>query len=162
MSVLARAAGSSALAGLVAALALTGRVLELDEAASDRTRAIILIAFAGAFLAMLPLATIRYWLAARWPGWLVLVLGTLLMAGLFAIAMAGSFAIQNRLIEGHIEEDLITGFRLRSLMWSHIGAVGLFTPTGRTYLLPWPLPLVALAAGLILARTPRLSTERRP
>jgi hypothetical protein len=159
VSLLARVAGASALAGLAAAVVLTARILQLDEAASDRTRTVIAIAFAGGFLAMLPLATFRHWLATRWPGWLVLILGTLLMAGLFTLAMAGSFAIQNRLIEGHIEEELITGLRLRSLLWSHIGAVGLFTPTGQTYLLPWPLPLIAVAAGLILARNPM---ERRP
>jgi hypothetical protein len=154
-----RVAGASALAGAAAALALAARIIELDEAASDRARVVIALAFCGGFLAMLPLAALRQWLARRWPGWLALALGAVLMGALFAPAMAASFALHNRLIEGHIDEDLITGLRLRSLLWSHIGAVGLFTPTGQTYLLPWPLPLIALAAGLILARAPRRSTE---
>jgi hypothetical protein len=139
------------LAGLAASLALAIRIVQLDEAPSDRARAILALAFVAAGLTTAIAALAARLVAARWPGWLRGAVALPFLAAGFAGAMALSFAVHNRLIEGHIDEEALSGIRLRTIVWSHIGAMGLFTPTGRLYLFPWPLPAVAIAGALALA-----------
>jgi putative flippase GtrA len=140
------------------------RIVELDEAPTDRARIIMLLAFVSAGATALAVSTLAWLLASTWPGWLRGLVAAPLLAAGFAVAMPAAFAVHNRLVEGHIDEEALTGIKLRTIVWSHIGAAGMFTPTGRTYLLPWPLPAVALAGAAVLAMGRRGPTHssRRP
>lgn len=152
------------LVGIAGALAMAVRIVELDEAASDRARIVILLAFIGAGTTAFLGALVVHLIAGRWPGWLRGIIALPLIAAGFAGTMALAFAVHNRLVEGHIDEEALTGIRVRTIIWSHIGAVGMFTPTGRNYLFPWPVPAVALAgaAALAIGRRARPVSTRSP
>ncbi|MGL4243721.1 MAG: hypothetical protein ACRCTI_21610, partial [Beijerinckiaceae bacterium] len=102
----------------------------------------------GAMLAALPLALIARLVASGWPRIVRGGLAALWMLAAFVPATMFAFAVENRIIEGHIEADSVLELGARGLFWTLFGGMGLFTPTGLAYLLPWPLAAVALAAGI--------------
>lgn len=157
-----RASGSLpqafALSLIVAAVAAIGVALSiaaLEEPFTDRTFLLLLIAAEGAFGAMLPVAVLALWIATAWPAWLRAILGGLGVGALFLPATLFFFALKIRVIDGRIEADNVTDLQANELFWSMFGAMGMFTPTGLRYLLPWPLIAVGITATLLLYRWPR-------
>ena len=69
------------------------------------------------------------------------------------------FAIKIRIIDGRIEADSVTDLQAEELFWSMFSAMGMFTPTGLRYLLPWPLVAVTLTAAILLYRWPRATAH---
>jgi hypothetical protein len=147
-----------AAAGLGVALLAFGvmslRFVTLEEAANERTLLLLTLTVIAALLAGAATAFVLRWLGRTWPGWLRAAFAAPLVGLLFSGTLAAGFAVHNRVIEGHIEEDAINHRSVRIFVWSHIGAVGLFTPTGWNYLYPWPLPVIALLGGALVAVSP--------
>jgi hypothetical protein len=148
----------------VAATSVLLRIIALEEPVSARTAILALVAAFGAFMTSLVIALLAYWLAARWKPAIRAALASLLIAGGFVPATLFSFAIENRLIEGHVEAESITDLTSIEVFWSMFGAMGMFTPSGLRYLLPWPLLVVALAAAVCFYYWPhsghKTGTER--
>jgi hypothetical protein len=110
----------------------------------------------GLLLLVLWIAALTSWLLVRWLGrlcsrWLPVILASLLVGVallmVFPVVSLAVFAIENRLIEGHVEAGTFSEWRLRRFLWSLIGAMGLFVPTGLRHTLPYP------ALGLAFAGT---------
>jgi hypothetical protein len=139
---------------LVAGVSVLVKALLLEQPLGMRTLILATVAGAGALLAVLPLATLATLVARRWPRWLRGGLAAVWMAAAFAPATMLAFAIENRMIEGRVEADSVTDLGARDLFWSLFGGMGLFTPTGLAYLLPWPLLMVALTAFVCFYRWP--------
>lgn len=104
------------------------------------------VAGAGALMAALPLAGLAQLLSRHWHPILRGGIGALWMATAFVPATMFAFALEIRVIEGRVEADSVTDLGAADLFWSLFGGMGLFTPTGLTYLLPWPLLAVAITA----------------
>jgi hypothetical protein len=130
-------------------------ILQLEEAHSGRLGLVVLIAAAGALLATLPLAASARLLAADWNRALRAGLAALWMGGLFIPAVLFCFAVEIRIIEGHVEAESAFDLAPRELFWSLFGAMGMFTPTGLRYVLPWPAPAVALVAAFCFYHWPQ-------
>jgi hypothetical protein len=144
-------------AGLIAlAASLAGLVVIVvnHEALSDRVWWLALIIAEGAFLSALTVALPLLWLTERWPKWLRGPLAATLTAVGFVPATMFAFAVKIRLLDGRIEDDLLASFDLIEIGWSMFGAMGLFTPRGLVYLVPWPLAAVFLASLLCFWRWP--------
>jgi hypothetical protein len=124
------------------------RVLSIEQPAGPRTALVVLVATAGALLALLPFAGLVAAIARNWRPAVRAALAALWMAAAFAPATMFAFAIENRIVEGHIEADSVLDLGARGLFWTLFGGMGLFTPTGLSYLLPWPLAVVAFACGI--------------
>ncbi len=148
--------------GLVAVVAVAMRILAFEEAASDRTVLLLLIAAEGGVAAMLPVAVLALWIAERWNRVLRAVLGGLAVGGLFIPATLFFFALKIRVIDGRIEADTVTNLRAVELFWSMFGAMGMFTPTGLRYLAPWPVTAVGLAAAILFYFWPRPGLPEHP
>jgi hypothetical protein len=104
---------------------------------------------------MLAITLLAMWTAGAWRPWLRAILGGLAVGGLFIPATLFFFALKIRIIDGRIEADSVTDLHADDLFWSMFSAMGMFTPTGLRYLLPWPLIAVAITATLLLYRWPR-------
>lgn len=141
------------LVAFVAGTAVLARVLQLDEALSVRTLWLGLIATeGGALAAAVPALALA--LIPRGGSRLRGILGGI-VAGLgFIPATLACFAFKIRILDGRIEGDLAEGIVSGDILFSLIGAMGMFTPTGLRYLAPWPLAAVALTAGFIFSRWP--------
>ncbi|MGL5115260.1 MAG: hypothetical protein ACRC7G_13590 [Beijerinckiaceae bacterium] len=154
----------AAIPGVALALALTAAVSMAvaitlrDEAASDRTQLLVAIAAMGAFLAGL-VATFFAFFTRRWPGWLRGPFFGAIAAALFVPATLFCFAVQIRIIDGHIDAESVAQMPVVDLFWSLFGAMGMFTPTGLRYLVPWPVLAVGLVAALIFLRWPSRSSH---
>jgi hypothetical protein len=149
--------GAIVRAGLIALMAsLAGLAVFVlrHEALSDRAMLLALIIAEGAFLSALTVALPVLWLTARWPNWLRGPLSAMLTAVGFVPATMFAFAVKIRLLDGRIEDDLLASFDFVEIGWSMFGAMGLFTPRGLVYLMPWPLAAVFLAALLCFWRWP--------
>ncbi len=144
-------AGLIALAASLAGLAV---VVLHHEALSDRAWLVALIIAEGAFLSALMVGLPVLWITARWPSWLRGPLGAVLTTFGFVPATMFAFAVKIRLLDGRIEDDLLASFDIVEIGWSMFGAMGLFTPRGLVYLVPWPLAVVFLAALLCFWRWP--------
>jgi hypothetical protein len=140
---------------VVAGTAVLAKTLLMEQPLGTRTMLLAAIAAMGALLAALPLAGLAALLTRRWRPWVRGGLGALWMAAAFIPATMFMFAIEIRLIEGRIEADSVTDLSVRDLFWTLFGGMGLFTPTGLHYLLPWPLLAVALAAFACFYRWPQ-------
>jgi hypothetical protein len=132
----------------VAAVSLAIRIVLVDEAASDRTQALVVIAAVAGFLVTLPVAYAAKLWGTRVNRVVRALAGGLLVGGGFAPAMAVVFAVYIRTIMGHIDSEPFSPHWYEELLWSHIGAMGLFTPMAPKYLLPLTWPAVAVAAAL--------------
>jgi hypothetical protein len=146
-----RALGFDAVAlGVVATAAISVflKAMLLEQPAGPRTALVALVAATGALLALLPLAGLALLVARRWRPAIRAVLAALWMAAGFAPGTMFAFAIENRVIEGHIEAETVLELGAQGLFWTLFGGMGLFTPTGLAYLLPWPLAAVALVSGI--------------
>ncbi len=152
---LPQAFGVALAVGVTAALAVALRIVMFEEPVSDRTALLVLIAAEGGFAAMMPVAVLTLWVAERWNRWIRSVLGGLVAGGLFVPATLFFFALKIRVIDGRIEADTVTDLRIGEIFWSMFGAMGMFTPTGLRYLLPWPALAVTIAASLVLFFWPR-------
>jgi hypothetical protein len=154
---------SGAVIGLVSAMAVLAQIIIRDEAASERTQLVVLFAAIAGFAAGMLVSTFGLLVAARWPVWLRAVVAALGIAGLVPLAAMLVFSVHNRIIEGHFEGDLFGGDGLLDLFWSLFGGMGMATPTGQRYLLPWPIVVIGLAALILYAGFPRSrSKESRP
>jgi hypothetical protein len=142
----ARAALLAGLSGVIFAAIIAFRIVQLDEALSERTTSIIIIAAIAGFLTGWFLALVTGWLFWRMPRWLIIVPLLLLLAIALFGAFALCFAIDIRFIHGQLDEAPFTEGWFRELIFSPLGAIGMFLQTGTRYLLPWP---VALGAALI-------------
>ncbi|MGL4636770.1 MAG: hypothetical protein ACRCWF_12380 [Beijerinckiaceae bacterium] len=147
--------GVALLLGCVAVLAVTLRVLFMEEAVSGRTAILVMIAGFGAFMIALFTALLAFWLASRWKPMIRAILAAIIVAGGFVPATLFSFAIENRLIEGHVEAESVMDLTSKEVFWSMFGAMGMFTPAGLKYLMPWPLLAIALAAGICFYHWPK-------
>lgn len=153
-----KAMGCSLAVASVAALAASLTIAGFGEPVSDRTILLTLIIAAGAFMATAFSAFMALGLGALQNRWLSAALGGLWTGAGFIPATLLSFAIQNRLIEGRIETDTILDLNFDHIFWSMFGAMGMFTPTGLRYLMPWPLIGVTLAAACLFFLWPRPAT----
>jgi hypothetical protein len=157
----AAAAGAPRWPGVLLLIVLAGivsvalRAVQLEQPLSVRIGLLALVAGAGALLAAAPLMLLAAWLARRWRPVLRASLAALWMLAAFVPGTLFAFAIENRLIEGRIEADSVADLGARELFWTLFGGMGLFTPTGLAYLLPWPILVVALAAFLCFYRWPQ-------
>jgi hypothetical protein len=144
-----KAAGIGLVIALSTIFAVVARVLQLDEAASDRVQIIILIIGCGAFFAAFITAVFVGRFAMGWPRFLRAILGSIIASSLFIPTVMFFFAFENRIIQGNLEPDAYEIGRWKDLFWSLFGGMGLFTPTGMRYLLPWPLLIIGLTTALI-------------
>jgi hypothetical protein len=140
---------------LVAGASVLTKALLLEQPLSLRTLLLAAVAGTGALLAALPIAGCLAVLARRWRPMLRASIAALFMAGAFIPATMFAFAIENRLIEGHIEAESVTALSARELFWTLFGGMGLFTPTGLPYLLPWPLLAVTATAFVCFYHWPK-------
>jgi hypothetical protein len=138
----------------VAAGAVALKVVLLEQPLGRRTLLLTAVAAGGAILASLPLALLAGMFARSWRPWLRATLAALWMLAGFIPGTLFAFAIENRIIEGHIEADSVTDLGAAELFWTLFGAMGMFTPTGLAYLLPWPVLAVALTAFLCFYHWP--------
>jgi hypothetical protein len=156
-STLPQAFGAALLVAIIAGLAVALRVFGFEEPASDRTLLLVLITIAGGFGAMLVISVLALWIAGGWNRWVRAILGGIGVGGLFIPATLFFFALKIRIIDGRIEADSVSDLRLGEIAWSMFGAMGMFTPTGLRYLVPWPVITVAVLAAVILFYWPRQS-----
>ncbi len=144
---------STVVVAAVAAASVLLRALQLDEALSARVLWLAAIACAGgagaAAVAALPLAIVRR--GGQMPRALA---GAAAVGLIFVPATLFAFAVKIRILDGRIEGDLADGIASGRIVFSMIGAMGMFTPTGLRYLAPWPTAAVMLAAGLAYWRWP--------
>jgi hypothetical protein len=146
---ISESAGIGLIISVLTIFAVILRILQLDEAASDRVQIIILVIGWSAFLAVLITAILVGRFASGWSRSLRAILASIFCCVLFIPIVMIIFAFENRIIEGNLEPNAYEIGRLSELFWSIIGAMGLFTPTGMRYLMPWPLLLLGLSAALI-------------
>ena len=137
-------------AGMAAAFVAL-RIMQLGELWLDRTYWLVTIAAFGAAVGVigtmiaLQLPPMRK--ATRKPGWLIL-LGVTFMAAFMAGMMAG-FCLEFLLISGQFEPNPERPIRGTIVAVTQTGA--LFLISSPTYLLPWPLPLLALFTAALIA-----------
>jgi hypothetical protein len=146
--------GVALLVGLAAAVVMTVRIIELDEAASERAQALVLLSGLAGFAATATVGLPALWFTQGWRGRTRGLVAGPLVAAAFVAAMPFLFAVNMRVLEGHTDSDIGSEGWFREIVWSHVGAMGLFTPTGRKYLLPWPLLAIGVAGGLCFAVWP--------
>lgn len=145
--------GPVAVVAAVAALAVLTRALQRDEALTERVLWLAAIAAEGGALAagFTALALSIFWRGGR----LLRGIAAGLLTGLgFIPATLACFAIKIRILDGRIDGDMAEGIASGDILFSLIGAMGMFTPTGLRYLAPWPIAAVTLAAGLLFWRRP--------
>jgi hypothetical protein len=140
---------------VIGGLAVLAKALSMEQPLGVRTLQLAAVAGAGALLSALPLAALASLVARRWRPWLRGGLAALWMGAAFAPATMFAFAVENRVIEGHVEADSLSDLSAGDLFWTLFGGMGLFTPTGLKYLLPWPAMLVALSAFVCFYHWPR-------
>ncbi len=142
-----------ALIAAIAALAVLARAMQRDEAFTERVLWLAVVAAEGGALAAG--ATAMALTIIRYGSQKLRALGAALLTGLgFIPATLACFAFKIRILDGRIEGDLADGIASGDIIFSLIGAMGMFTPTGLRYLAPWPIAAVTLAAGLLFWRWP--------
>ena len=151
----ARALAAAASVGLAAAIAVGLRALAGDEPLSDRMLQLMLVSAIGGVAAALPAAALLARIGGGWRRIPRALIGGLSTGLLFIPATLAVFAFDIRIVDGRIEGDLASGFASGDIVFSLIGAMGMFTPTGLRYLAPWPLAAVTLVAGIAVSRWPR-------
>lgn len=127
------------------------RIMQLGELWLDRTYWLVALAACGAacgifgirIVLLLPLMG----RASRKPGWLVLT-GLFFMIAFMAGMMAG-FCLEFLLVSGQFEPNPERPIRGTIFALGQTGV--LFLISSPTYLLPWPLPFLALFTTALLA-----------
>ena len=133
-------------------IALLAKIILLDEAASDRTQILLLVIGSSAFLSAFTTALFIVWFASGWNRFVRACAAAFISCGLFIPAAMFCFAIENRIIRGNLEPGAVDDGRIAEIIWSIIGAMGLFAPTGMRYLIPWPMLVMGLVSLLIFYR----------
>ena len=147
----APALGASALA-----FAVGLRILQLGQPLAFRAGAVIVLAAIGGLAGTI---TGQVWAAlagrARLPRAIIAVTVCLVVAGAMAGGMALAFSVHDRLIRWNLDESEGDHAAWMEILWS-LGSGGyVFLTSGWRYLLPWPLPLAALAAAWAVLRSRR-------
>jgi hypothetical protein len=137
-----------------AALAVILRVLWLEETLSARVAMLVIFVAIGAFAVSVLSAVLSLLLTRRWPGLLRATITALVIGAGTLPATMFCFAVHIRLIKGHVEAESVTDLSASDIFWTLFGAMGMFTPTGLTYLVPWPMLAAALAAFALFYRWP--------
>ncbi|WP_349368159.1 hypothetical protein [Salinarimonas sp.] len=156
MSALAAALARGLLLALACGSIAALRILERGEAFSPRTTLVIALFAAGGLLGGAAGALLLRRLRVTRP----LPRTALAAVGGTALVLAATFGVfalyrNLDLLRGTLEQEGLVGFLVHGLLGLTIDAAGAFAVTARPYLLPWPLLATALAAALVLARTPR-------
>lgn len=143
--------GAALLFGLAAGALMALRITLNGEIWLDRTFWLTgLAAFGGLCAAPLTLPIIaRTRLTPAYRA----ILGALLFAALFLLAMGGGVVVEQLFIAGEFEP--YPGRYFRSLFFASTLGFVLFLASSPTYLMPWVLPLLMLGAGAILPRMAR-------
>ncbi len=149
----ARLLGRVAAIAFIAALAVLARAIERDEAVTARVFWLAAIAAEGGAIAACAVALALTVVRSGAPMLRAVAAGLLTGLG-FIPATLACFAVKIRILDGRIEGDLADGIASGDIVFSLIGAMGMFTPTGLRYLAPWPIAAVTLAAGLLFWRWP--------
>jgi hypothetical protein len=146
----------------VAGLAVAVRILEQGEAPSPRTQGLVGLAM-GAMLLVAPVAFGLVEAAlGRWSRSVRFAAAALLTAPGFAGAFYFLFAVPLKFLRLDEEPEFSRpGSLQHEALGRLIDALGLFLVTGAKYLLPWPLALMALTAGLLAAAAPARATRLR-
>ncbi len=134
------------------------RVFDRGEAFNDRTKTLVTLAVIGAALAGAVLFTLAGLVARRWRPFSRLAVGGVLGAGGFAAAFYLAFGIYAKFIGGPDESDIGIdewGPAELHIVGQMIDAVKLYVVMAPRYLLPWPLPAVALLGGWLCAKPMR-------
>jgi hypothetical protein len=155
------ACGIALVIAFTTSMAVLAKIIVLDEATSDRTQILLLVIGSSAFLAAFITALFVVWLACRWNPVVRAVTASLASTVLFIPAAMFCFAIENRIIKGNLEPGAIVDGRIGEIVWSMIGAMGLFAPTGMRYLVPWPLLVMGLMSLLIFYRWPSEGMDQK-
>lgn len=145
--------GFAVVIAAVAAVSVLVRALQLDEAPSQRVFWLTLIAGEGGALAVTASALSLALIHRGGPRVRGLAGGIATGLAFIPFTLA-CFAFKIRILDGRIEGDLADGIVSGEIIFSLIGAMGMFTPTGLRYLAPWPLLAVTLVAGLLFWRWP--------
>ncbi len=139
--------------GLLAGGMMALRIIERNEIWLDRTIWLVGLATLAGMLGAL-ITRIAGRVLLRWPatgGWIKRyprLSAAMLFAGAFMLAMTLAFVLHMVLIGGQIEAREGRPFWAYFLIVAEISA--LFLISCPTYLLPWPLPALMLAAGWLL------------
>jgi hypothetical protein len=134
--------------GFAAAL-MIARAIGYGESWNDRSQNLTIMAAIAGFLAAY--GTIMVLIRSRVQGRLTrAALAGGLFGTLYSASFGLSYVIQNRLIAGHFEPN--PERPALSLMFSSLQTAGMFAISAPTYLLPWMLPALMLAAAVILPR----------
>lgn len=112
-------------------------------------------AVSGFSSAVLTLAALQ-WIASGWPRVSRSIAAGLGFAGGYVLSFALLFVFHNRVIAGQYEPH--PDHPIRSMIFSSLETGGLFLYSFPRYALPWMLPLLMLAAAIVL---PRILPQRR-
>jgi lysylphosphatidylglycerol synthetase-like protein (DUF2156 family) len=139
-------------AALVLAVGL--RILQLGQPFAFRTGAVLVLAAIGGLAGTV---AGQVWTAlagrTRLPRAILAVTLALVVAGGMAGGMALAFSVYDRLILWNLDESEGDHAAWMEILWS-LGSGGyVFLTSGWRYLLPWPLPLAALATAWTVLRT---------
>ena len=136
------------LLGLIAAALIALRIMERGEIWLDRTYWLVSHAALGGLAGA---ALVK--LAQRWITWSFVrknprIIAAMLFAAGFMAAMMAAYVIHYILLTGQIEAREDRPFYAWFWISAEVGA--LFLISCPAYLLPWPLPVMMLAAGWLL------------
>jgi hypothetical protein len=134
--------------GVLAALTLSLRIFERGEIWLDRTYWLTGIAalggLAGAAATRAIWRLLSWKIARRWPR----LVSAILFATAFMVMMTLAYVVHYTAITGQFEPR--EGRPLWAWLWITGEVAALFLISCPTYLLPWPLPALMLAAGWLL------------
>ncbi len=145
MSLLRKSAVSIPLLTTLAALMLSLRVVERGEIWNDRTYWLVGTAAFGGFAGALASRLLLRQRKRRFPR----LVASGVFTGFFMLGMMTAFVAQSLIFSGQFEPhpDRV----IRATLFASLQIATLFLISCPAYLLPWPLPLLSAAAGLLLA-----------
>lgn len=151
--------GRSLTFAAVAAALIALRILERGESFQPRTLLLLAMVAGGAFPAGAVVFALTETVAKRWPPLLRGILAAPLLAIAFGGCTALIFALLRPITESDFDHD---DHHLFDAIGMLRDAVGLFVITGERYWLPWPVPAIGLAGGLLAALSWRATRVGAP
>jgi hypothetical protein len=139
----------AALLGLATFGLVYWRILALGQAADARAASIAGLMAVGSFIALPAVFAMSRRVAARYGRPAAAITAALLAPPACLAGAAIAFAVYDRWLIGHIDLDASHRNIVVTLVWSHASSIYLFAVSGLNFLLPMPLLVLALAAGLI-------------